>query len=177
MNHVINFFNATVKRFLELVLSSLAMSALVTIFNKTNLLNTKPMVLFALIVAWLVFIIFNVVRMRDCFFELDNIWIHYAANIVSYVAFAYFSFFLFKVSNVAYAWFFGIAKAMQYSPFGITTYESFVFFHIVGVFLVIISPVGMGRMMKRLKADILEAQANIMPIPGAEDATDEKTEE
>lgn len=177
MTYVINFLNATVKRFLELILSSLAMSALVTIFNKTNLLNTKPMVLFALIAAWLVFVIFNVVRMRDCFFELDNVWIHYAANVVSYVGFGYLSLFLFKVSNVAYAWFFGIAKAMQYSPFGITTYESLVFFHIIGAFAVIIAPVGMRKMMKRLKEDIAEAQANIMPIPGVTDATEEQTEE
>lgn len=175
MTYVTNFLNATVKRFLELVLSSLAMSALVTMFNKTNLLNTMPLVLFALMLAWIVFLIFNIVRMRDCFFELDNAWIHYAANIVSYVAFGYLSLLFYRISNVAYAWFFGIAKMMQYSPFGINTYESLVFFHMVGAFMVIIAPVGMGRMMKRLKADIAEAQANIMPV--SENQQDGNTEE
>ncbi len=164
----LNFLIATGRRFLELILSSLAMSALVTAFNLMKFLNTKPVVTIAITLAWIVFLIFNVLRMRDCYFDLNSTIVFFAANLIAYGLFAYVSLLIFRWSNVAFAWFFGIAKMLQYSPLQMPTFGSLFFFHVIGGISIFVAPIGMKQFMKRLEADMLEAQANMMPIPEKE---------
>lgn len=165
----LNVLIVTGRRFLELIVSSFLMSALITLLNLMKLLNTKPMVTIGIIIAWIIFLIFNFIRMRDSYFDLGSTFWYFVANLASYGLFGCVSLFLFKSSNVAFAWFFGIAKMLQYSPFQLSTFYSLVFFHMIGGLILLLAPIGMKQVVQRIESDMLEAQANIMPIPEKED--------
>ena len=79
---------AAARRYGELIITSFILSAIATILNVAGTVSLTPYVLLMLSIGTVIFLVINVLQMRDCYFELGNPVQYYASNLIAYGAFS-----------------------------------------------------------------------------------------
>ena len=138
-----------IRRFFELLVTSAAISAAVTMLNISEILNTKNRLFFGLFAGVIIFVFLNVRMMRHCYFDLKNKRLYYFSNLAAYLLFAAAGFVssLF-LPNVLYTCIFVVTKFVKYLFSDIPAYYSVLIFHAIGLSAVFLAPLGMDRMFK-----------------------------
>lgn len=134
----------TVRRFFELLVTCSVISAFITLLNVAGVLITKNAVCVAMLAGIIMFVLLNVRMLRQCYFEMRSFLIYYSVNLTAYFLFAAVCFAVyFLTSNTCFTWLFAITKFVRFSNLELPTLSSAVLFHIIGVIMVIASPLGM----------------------------------
>ncbi|MBR5539250.1 MAG: hypothetical protein IKU61_05060 [Clostridia bacterium] len=136
---------ASLRRYAELILTATFLSSLVTFINISEFVTLRPYVMIMLIVATLIFLAINVVFMRDSYFELGDCLMYYIANLIAYGAFSVTACIIYKVSNVAFTWMFGISKTLLFAPIDIMAKYSLLLFLALGGIATMLAPIGMQK--------------------------------
>ena len=134
----------TIRRFFELLLVCVAISAVITLLGVFGLLTTRNRIFFGTLAGTIAFICINISMLRNCYFDLQGDRIYFLANISAYLIFAILSFAIcFLCSNVVYAWLFSITKFARFTKAGLETHYSALIFHFIGFMTIFFSPIGM----------------------------------
>ena len=118
-----------------------------------------------LMVAFLIFIIINIVLLRRCYFELHSTWRYYAFNIIAYALFILSSVAVnFFISDIAYGWAFNIFKVLRFAKTQWPIFDASAASHLVMLAVILIAPIGLGRIFDfdgvrpELEEDYLEEE-------------------
>ncbi len=132
-------------RFAELTLSSAVLSASASALFcmnsfKSNVLNIS----IVLLCVCVLFVIFNLICMRKCFWEIGNYGIFYVTAFVSYALFAVLGLGVYTVFGPRlHMWIFGVSKVVTaMSSYKIPTLYSMAFFHLLMIATILLSPIG-----------------------------------
>ena len=143
-----------IRRFLELVATTSAISAILVILDLTGVLNTLDMLAIGMFAGVALFALINTLMLKDSFFELKDIYIYYIANILAHIAFIIFSYIVYKNCPIkVYAWFLAVVKFARYANVKISNFCSAAVFYIIGFILIFTAPIGMWRRMLYDDAD------------------------
>lgn len=136
---------ASLRRYAELMLTAVFLSALATFINISGFVTLRPYILIMLIVATLIFLIVNIVLMRDCYFALGDCLMYYISNLIAYGAFSVTVCVVYKLSNTAFTWMFGISKTLLFTPLDIMAkYSLLLFLALLGI-ATMLAPIGMQK--------------------------------
>ena len=137
-----------IRRFSELVVTTSAISAMLTILNITGVLNTQDMLSVGMFAGVVLFAFSNTLMLRHSLFELKNIYIYYIANILAHIAFIIFGYIVYTNYPIEiYTWFLAVAKFARYSNIGVSNFYSAVIFYLIGFISIFAAPIGMWRRM------------------------------
>lgn len=147
---------AAARRYGELIITSFVLSVIATLLNISQAVSLKPYVLLMLVIGTVIFLVINIVQMRDCYFELGNAPQYYLANLFAYGLFSVTTVVVYKVSNFIFTWIFGITKFMRYLPIDVPAkYSLLLFLAILGI-AVLLAPIGMQKIVEEDEAAMLE---------------------
>lgn len=133
-----------IRRFFELLLTNAMISIVITYLHVGEVLVTKASLFAALLAGITVFIFINVRMLRQCFFELRSNSLYFLINISAYAAFVAVSLAVFCFgSKECFTWIFAIAKFARFSYANLANRYSFLLFHIIGILMIFLAPVGM----------------------------------
>ena len=133
-----------IQRFSELVVTTSAISAMLTILNITGVLNTQDMLSVGMFAGVVLFAFSNTLMLRHSLFELKNIYIYYIANILAHIAFIIFGYIVYTNYPIEiYTWFLAVAKFARYSNIGVSNFYSAVIFYLIGFISIFAAPIGM----------------------------------
>lgn len=133
------------KRFAEILLVNMVLSAFVTALNFVGILNSQQQIFHALLVGVFMSLAINIALMRQCYYDLTNRMIYYTSNYIAY--------FLFMVVNLVvgavfdeyvYAWMFSLAKVARFSHHQVSSLVSAFIFNGVMFISINFAPIGMG---------------------------------
>ncbi len=137
-----------IQRFSELVVTTSAISAMLTILNVTGVLNTQDALSIGMFAGVAFFAVMNTLMLRHSLFELKNIYIYYISNILAHIAFIIFGYIVYTNYPIEiYTWFLAVAKFARYSNIEISNFYSAAVFYIIGFILIFTAPIGMWRRM------------------------------
>lgn len=134
-----------IRRFLELLITSILLSVIAVVLNITWLYTTKISVFLLSFLGALIWFILNVFMLRHCYFDLRNKWAYYISNFIAYALFGLCTVIVYLYfSSAVYGWIFAITKFFRYTNLNISTVISVALFHVLGGLMVLLSPIGMG---------------------------------
>lgn len=154
----------TVERFLGLLLSCFALSALMSFLCICGIIPDGSTVLVvSLYVIVVLFAIINIGMMRRTYYELKSYRKYLVVNICAYVAFVAVNLISYKLfSKVLYTWLFGITKTVRYSAFNLSTLKAIGLFHLIMLAITFVASAGMDW----VKYDETEEQELLENAPG-----------
>lgn len=133
------------------MLSCFLLSVVATVLNVMNVIETSYGIMVVLVAFSLFFWLVNLRYMRDCYYDLKGDKSHLKLNLIAYMLFILVNACLFlfvyftkeEFSKYVYTGIFAITKVFRYVPPYINSnFISAAIFHIVGIALVFLSPVG-----------------------------------
>lgn len=125
-----SYKRVVIRRFFELLITNLLISLLITIANVGELLATKAELSNGLLIGTALFLFINVRMLRNCYFDLEGKSGYYISNAIAYL-------------------FFALTKFIKYANFQISTLASVCIFHIIGILLIFIAPLGMEEIINK----------------------------
>ncbi len=134
----------TLRRFIELMISVAALSAVVTLFTRIRLSTSYTVFIISLAIGFVFFLGANIWQMRSCFFDLRNLKLFYTLNLIAYAAFAIVNIavLLFCPTNV-FTWTFLISKTISFIFTDVSEICAVLIFHGIGIVSVLLSTLGM----------------------------------
>lgn len=143
------FIKVAIRRFFELLILCVALSASLTFLNMAGVLATERSLRISLIIGVVVFMVLNTMMLKLCYFAMRNNLNYFAVNTFVYLLFTALSLAIhFLCSNNCYTWLFAITKFVKYSNFHFDTIQSALIFHSIGLLTIILSPIGMSWVFK-----------------------------
>lgn len=133
-----------IRRFLEMFIPCAVYSAIAVVLNITGLITARNSVFILTLLGVIFWFFLNWYMLKCCYFALRNRKIYYISNFIAYAIFgicalvAYLCF-----SSAVYGWVFAIAKFLKYTKFAVSTFQSTVWFYLLGGFTIFLAPVGM----------------------------------
>ncbi len=138
------FIGITVRRFLELLLTCVIISVLITFLNVADILVTDITLGIGLLAGFLLYFIENIRMMRGCYRDLDRDMEYAVGNITAYLMFAAVSLIIyFFASNECFVWMFAVTKFVKFIGIKVDTLASLLLFHAIGFLAIFIAPVGL----------------------------------
>lgn len=159
----------TIRRFFELLLTCVLVSAGLTCLNVQGVLATHDALCAGALVGVAVFVLVNIPMLRGCYFEFENNFLYFAVNLSAYACFfgAWFAVYRFG-SNECFTWMFALTKVVRYSNLALSTLHSGLLFHAVGLLMILFAPIGMNWVFMQEDDGGLDVD---------EEPTEEETEE
>jgi len=138
------------RRFIEYTGVCVLISAVSTyLYTKGVIPATQRGCLLALTAGTVLYCIIHFFMLRECFFDLRNRKEFYTANYVAYFLFMLTGvLILFVFGKDLHTWLFSITKFLKYSNYQFSTIISTAFFHLLTIFVIAVSPVGMWRLRR-----------------------------
>jgi len=134
-----------IRRFFELLITCAVVSVVITFLHVTDMLVTDNSLCAVLLIGVTVFVFLNVRMLRLCYYEMKSNSIYLLVNISAYLLFAAICFIVHLFcSKECFTWIFAITKFARYSNFNLETLYSAVLFHIIGICMVMLAPIGMS---------------------------------
>lgn len=135
--------NVIITRIIEMLIPTVVFSAIITALNVSGVVTLRFQVILMILLFTVIFMAYNVYRMRICYIETHDRKEYYFINFLAQIIFCAINFlFYYLTSNKVYAWAFSITKLLRQIDIG--TCYSILFFHILGVLCIFISTIGMG---------------------------------
>ncbi len=138
-------FGVIVLRFSELFFVNTAISMVLVVLNKVNILQSRGALLLGTLVGIAVFAVINFRMLRQCYFDLKGGLAYYIANTAAYLLYVLLGIAVYIVfSNRVYTLFFALTKFLRYTALDISLLCSAAVFHVIGLALIFSAPIGMG---------------------------------
>lgn len=144
------YFNVITRRFLELFILEVLLSAIFSaLFHFQLLPSYLGIVTLVLIIELTVFIGLNTIMMRHCYIDLSNNFLYFILNFSANLIFGIVNLaFYFILNQKAYTWFFGIFKATSIiANTGI--FFSAAVFHLIMLLMICAAPFGIKRLQEK----------------------------
>ncbi len=147
----INKKGVVFRRLRELMLSCFVLSLVAMVLNIMNVIETAYGLMILLSIFSLFFWVVNIRQMRDCYYDLKGDKSHFKLNLIAYLIFICVNALLFlfvyftrgELSQYVYTGIFALTKLFKYLPPYINSnFMSAAVFHIVGIILVFVAPMG-----------------------------------
>ena len=134
-----------IRRVLELLITEIVLSLIITILNVVGILTIRYKLFFAILLCIAAFVFINVFTMRSCFYDLRDRKLHYNLNFGAYFVFFAVNMLSYVIlPNEVYTCLFSVTKVLRYALPQATNVTSALAFHAVGVLTVLMAPLGMG---------------------------------
>lgn len=131
----------SIQRFFELLIIEITLSVMSMLFNLSDLTKTQAGLVISMSLCVMVFIIINVMFLRECFLYLESRNAYYKANLIAYTAFVTISLVTYFFSgNVAHTWLFSITKFVAYSAQNVSGLASLIIFHLIMIATIFVAP-------------------------------------
>lgn len=152
----------TIRRFFELLLTCVAISAGITGLYVSEVLVTQDALGAGLIIGLIVFVLVNIPMLRGCYFEFEDNSLYFQVNLTAYACFFATCFAVYHFgSNVWFTWMFAVTKFAKYSNLTVSTFGSALLFHAVGLMMVLFAPLGMSWVfLQDDEADLIEPETD-----------------
>lgn len=138
-----------VRRFLEMLVTCAAISAIAVVLNISGLFTSRFSVFILALLGAICWFSLNVYMLRRCYFELHDKKTYYISNFAAYAVFGICTVIVYLCfSNALYGWIFAITKFLKYTKFAVSTVKSTALFHLLGGLMVWMSPIGMKWIFK-----------------------------
>ncbi len=135
---------ALVLRFVEIMLSSAALSAVIAGLNLVETLSSPTELFVGLIVGAIIFFIFNIFMQRQYYLDVDGRMTYYLASLIPYALYIALSIWTYKVNYTAYVWLFSITKFLSYFNYiYISNRNAIIIFHIIGLLITTFAYLGL----------------------------------
>lgn len=132
-------------RTLELTISSIVLSVVLVWLNVVGYVTSSKFMGLILMAGAMIFYVYNIMRMRLCYFAVRNKKLYYASNIIAYIIFAVISMIIYFVFGMGiYTWFFGIFRFLRYVIDGVGNPFAVIVFHLFGILSVFAATIGAG---------------------------------
>lgn len=139
MQFIEKYAYVTLRRYIELLVLTVALSVLTSLIGLLGSLETLKKFLFFFI---LIFAVVNIFLLRQCFRDLHRAKRYYISNFIACTLFAFTSIVLYLLlPSGIYAWIFGITKALKYSNLQISSSWAVLCFHAAIFLITAIAPV------------------------------------
>ena len=150
-----NLIKLIVLRFLELFLTCVGISVIITLFYQMDVFESKGFLNTALLIGWLGFLVLNFLRLREYYYDFANNHLYFFVTIAAHLIFAVVTFIACRFgTHVLFNWLFAVTKFAMRSNMSVGLFPSVLIFHVVGLLLIFLSPVGMFWITK----DDIEAE-------------------
>lgn len=131
----------SIQRFFELLLIEITLSVMSMLFNLSDLCETQAGLVISMSLGVIIYVIINVLLLRECFLYLESRHAYYKANILAYAMFVIVSFLTYAFGgNAVYTWLFSITKFISYSAQEITNMASVITFHFIMLVTIFAAP-------------------------------------
>ena len=134
-----------IRRFLELLIICVALSAIAVALNKIEgVFTTRTGAFLLSFIGAIIFYVVNVILLRRCYFDLRNKTAYFINNFIAYAVFGivrvivYFAF-----SKDVYGWMFAITKFTRYTTLAFPTHLATAIFHIISGIVILLAWIGM----------------------------------
>lgn len=136
-------WKAIVRRFSELLLMDMFLSAILTVVCSGMLIEVNQRKCFVWsCIAVLIYFIVNVVMLNSSCKRIRNTKKYFVCSYASYAIFAVLTLILYKFANKEfYTWFFSITKFAQFSDAVRSTFASVIIFHMMMCVAVLVAPI------------------------------------
>lgn len=135
-------YRIAIRRFAELLLIEIILSALVTLLNIYGFLSTQQQLLTGLFVVSLIYVGINIFLMRNSFYFLRREWAYYISNYVAYFIFAAINLIMCKAGGAIYTWLFAITKTFVYTRYEFSMFISACLCHVIMIVVIPLSTIG-----------------------------------
>ena len=132
----------TLKRYAELVLTSSAISTIISMLNLVGFFRSASMLAIILTLGVVIFTYANFRMQRQCGIDIVGKRMYFLVNGGAYVMFVLTSFVVLSMNNIVFTFLFAISKFLRYSNMNLSVIASFGIFHLVGIFNMIIAQIG-----------------------------------
>lgn len=131
------------RRFFELLLTSIILSVTVTWLNTAGILSTKQDLFSGTFIGTAIFVFINIRMLRHCYFDLRSNPRYYLLNLAAYLLFTALGFVIYNFCpDEIYTWIFAITKFVKYIN-NLPTFYSALTFHCIGILTIFLAPLGM----------------------------------
>lgn len=131
----------SIQRFFELLLIEITLSVMAMLFNLSDLCETQAGLVISMSLCVIIYVIINVLLLRECFLYLESRNAYYKSNLIAYIAFVAVSMFTYIFGgNAVYTWLFSITKFIAYSAQNFTSFASLVVFHFIMLLTIFAAP-------------------------------------
>lgn len=111
------------------------------LFNLSEFCETQAGLVISMSLCVVVFIIINVLFLRECFLYLESRNAYFKSNLIAYVMFILVSIITYIFGgNVLHTWLFSITKFVAYSAQNVTGLASLITFHLIMVVTIFVAP-------------------------------------
>ena len=111
------------------------------LFNLSEFCETQAGLVISMSLCVVVFIVINVLFLRECFLYLESRNAYYKANLIAYTMFILVSVSTYTFGgNVLHTWLFAITKFVAYSAQNISGLASLIIFHVIMLATVFAAP-------------------------------------
>lgn len=119
----------------------ITISVMAVLFNLSDLCETQAGLVISMSLCVIIYVIINVLLLRECFLYLESRHAYFKANLIAYTAFVAVSFLTYIFGgNVAYTWLFAITKFISYSAQDINAAASLIVFHFIMLATIFAAP-------------------------------------
>ncbi|MBR2452764.1 MAG: hypothetical protein IKB32_01795 [Clostridia bacterium] len=127
------------RRFLELLISAIVFSFLVTFLHVRGYLPESRDVLgIVMLFCTILFYLYHIYCLKQCFYEMYQAMDYFIYNIASFALFAGTVFLSYKfLGNTLFTWIFSITKTFVFFVYGVDSYKSMIFFLEITFILII----------------------------------------
>jgi len=133
------------RRTLELFGASVVLSVLAVLLNLSKVAFLPKNIIVILIIADLIFFIYHLSKLKDCYYEVHSNMIYYVSNYLAYGIFATVNLVLCAYNKTMISTFiFAVTKSFIYLSSDISTMESSIVFHVIMLFIIGLAPIGMS---------------------------------
>ena len=149
---------AAYRRFLEIVVSCVLLSSVISFLCKCNALpdGSRELVI-GLYITAVLFVGINIWMMRGCYYELRDTKVYFIVNYSAYIVFGLITILAYKLFTAElYTWFFAITKFARYTNLYLNTVYSAMVFHVVMVITIFLAPIGMSWVHIRAEEKYVE---------------------
>lgn len=146
----LSFIKLTILRFLELFLTCVGISVVITLFYQMDVFESKGFLSTVLLIGWVGFLILNFLRLREYYYDFANNYLYFLVTISAHLIFAAVTIVACRFhAHVLFNWLFAVTKFVMRSNVGVGIFHSVLIFHAVGLLLIFLSPIGMFWITKK----------------------------
>ena len=138
-----------IRRFLEFFFWEVVLSVVLTaLATAEGNVTTKFISVGLSFTGTFVYAFINILFQRRCCVDLADKKLYYKTNYMAYLIFVFVNIIcVYALDNTTYAWMFAVTKAMRYLYLVVPTVVSALFFHVVMLVVIYISPYGMENIL------------------------------
>ena len=148
-----HIFAVAARRFVEMLLTAVILSAIVALLNVTGRVTSYVWVLLLILLINILYFCIDVPAMRRCYFALRGSLDYYIANFLALFVFGVVSTLLCATAANVFTWMFLVAKFLHCLPYGISTLKSLFFFIFAVALAIIFAPFGLDDMIQRINEE------------------------